>query len=84
MLRKIFLDHPAEVGESYFQHFAVAGSIGLALIRGGLGALVHAFIPSLCQTTGSDTIARLYKRLVTQRAAKRAAGIEMATSEWII
>lgn len=84
MFRKLFLDHPAEVGESYTQHFGVASGIGLTLIRGGLGALVHAFIPRFCVTTGSDTIARLHKKIVAQRAAKRAAGIEMKSVEWII
>lgn len=84
MFRKLFLDHPAEVGEGYFEHFTVAGGVGVALIAGGIGALVHAFVPSLCKTTGSDTIARLHKKLVAQRAAKRAAGIEMKSVEWII
>ncbi len=46
MFRKLFLDHPAEVGESYREHFGVASSFGVIMIIGGLGAIVHAFIPA--------------------------------------
>jgi hypothetical protein len=45
MFRRLFLDHPATVGESYVEHFGVAGRFGMTMIKGGLGALVHAFVP---------------------------------------
>ena len=80
MFRKLFLDHPAEVGESYTQHFMVASGFAGPLILGGLGALVHAFIPAWCKTTGSTTINRLHKRIVDARGANRDA----RTIEWII
>ena len=56
MFRRIFLDHPAEVEEGFFEHFRVAASFGLTMIRGGLGALVHAFIPALCVTRSAASI----------------------------
>lgn len=80
MFRKIFLDHPAEVGESYGEHFGVAASFGMAMIIGGLGAMVHAFIPALCKTIGSRAINRLHARIVASRGATRDA----RTIEWII
>ena len=40
MFRKLFLDHPSEVGEGYAQHFVVASGFGVTMIIGGLGALV--------------------------------------------
>jgi Family of unknown function (DUF6356) len=80
MFRKIFLDHPAEVGESYGQHFGVAASFGMAMIIGGLGAMVHAIIPALCKTTGSRAINMLHARIVASRGANRDA----RTIEWII
>ena len=80
MFRKLFLDHPAEVGESYTQHFMVASGFAVTMILGGLGALVHAFIPAWCKTKGSTTINHLHKRIVDARGANRDA----RTIEWII
>lgn len=48
--------HLEETGESYGEHFAVASGFGLKMIAGGLGCLVHAVLPFLCQRTGSDTV----------------------------
>ncbi|TXI00428.1 MAG: hypothetical protein E6Q73_08715 [Pseudorhodobacter sp.] len=84
MFRKIFLDHPREVDEGFFEHFRVAAGFGLTMIIGGMGALVHAFIPALCVTSGSDTIRRLHTLMVEKRGAKRDATVEMLSAEWVI
>lgn len=84
MFRRLFLNHPASVGESYTEHFRVASSFGTAMIMGGLGALLHAFVPALCKTRGSDTINTLHARMVAKREAKRAATTQMKTVEYII
>ena len=34
MFRRIFIDHPRSVGESYWQQFRVAGSFGVTMIGG--------------------------------------------------
>lgn len=62
-LQRIFLDHPARVNESYFAHmrFALSFSGQLALAAGA--ALVHAFIPCLCETTASRILKRLHARI---------------------
>lgn len=62
-----FTDHPASVGESYWQHFRMAASFAAAMIGGGLACLVHALFPFLCVTRGSETIARMHERMVTHR-----------------
>jgi Family of unknown function (DUF6356) len=80
MFRKLFLDHPAEVGESYAVHFGVAARFGSTMIIGGLGAMLHAFIPALCKTTGSRTTKILHDRLIKSRVAARDAG----SIEWMI
>jgi Family of unknown function (DUF6356) len=80
MFRKLFLDHPAEVGETYGEHFGVASSFGITMILGGFGALLHAFIPRFCKTSGSTTINRLHQRIVESRGATRDA----RTIEWMI
>ena len=84
MIRRLFLDHPQSVGESYTEHFGVAAGFGAAMVIGGLGALLHAVLPSVCKTTASDTINRLHARLVAKRAEKRAAITQMKTVDYII
>ncbi len=84
MFRRLFLDHPATVGESYTEHFGVAGRFGVTMIKGGLGALVHAFVPALCKTRGSDTIAELHRQMVEKRGAVVADQTQMKTVEFII
>ena len=84
MFRKLFLDHPREVTEGFFEHFGVASSFGLVMIWGGCKAMVHAFIPALCVTSGSDTIRRLHNIMVEKRGAKRDATVEMLSVEWVI
>ena len=62
MLRRIFIDHPESVDESYFEHMAFALRFaGLLLLAGG-AALVHAIIPAACEKTASRIIAKLYAR----------------------
>ncbi|MFA5988298.1 MAG: DUF6356 family protein [Sphingomonas sp.] len=84
MIRRLFLDHPASVGEGYAEHFGVAAGFGAAMMLGGAGALLHAIFPFLCKSTGSDTITRLHATLVAKRAAKREAVGQMASVEYII
>ncbi|MFO1249435.1 MAG: DUF6356 family protein [Alphaproteobacteria bacterium] len=63
MFRRLFLSHPATVGESYFQHQRVALSFALPLLGAGLAALIHAIVPGLCETTAGDAIRKLHARL---------------------
>lgn len=84
MIRRLFLDHPDSVGESYPEHFGVAARFGTRMIVGGVGALVHAVFPSLCQTTGSSTVALLHARMVAKRGAVRAEQTQMKTVDYII
>lgn len=63
MFRKLFIEHPASVGETYGEHFVFALSFAGPLLVAGLGAALHAFIPALCQKTGSRTILDLHRRL---------------------
>jgi len=51
-LPRRFVEHPASVGESYGEHFAVASGFGLRLIAAGLACLVHACVPAWFTRTG--------------------------------
>ena len=77
-LSRHFVDHPATVGETYGEHMRQASGFGFAMIGGGLACLVHAVLPFAFVTRGSETIARLYDRMITNRsrhAAKAAPAI---------
>ena len=84
MFKRLFVDHPKAVDENYIEHFGGASKFGVTMIYGGLCALVHAVVPGWCITTGSDTIRRLNKIMVEQRAAKGQAAMQMNTIDWVI
>lgn len=67
MIRRLFLDHPASVGESYGEHFGVATRFGARMIAGGVGAILHGIFPFLFRTTGSRTVAALHADLSAKR-----------------
>lgn len=62
MIRRIFLDHPADVDESYLEHLAFAGKFSGKLFLAAGAAAVHAVIPCLFEKTASKLIAELYAK----------------------
>lgn len=84
MIRRLFLDHPASVGESYAEHFGVATRFGARMIAGGIGAVVHGVLPFAFKTTGSRTVDRLHAQMVAKRQAARDARTQLKTVEYII
>jgi hypothetical protein len=73
MLRRLFLDHPASVNESYLQHLGMASSFGFAMLKASLACFVHALVPGLCERTGSRIITRLHERMVANRVVRQPA-----------
>ena len=84
MIRRLFLDHPAAVGESYVEHFGVATGFGAKMIAGGMGAVIHGVLPFAFKTTGSRTVAALHAEMVRKRNAARDAQMQMTTVEYVI
>lgn len=84
MFHRLFVEHPRSVDENYLEHFGVASRFGMAMIWGGMKALVHAIIPGLYITSGSDTVMRLNHIMVEKRRAKGQAVTEMLTVDWVI
>jgi hypothetical protein len=76
MLKRLFTQHPRSVGESYGEHFGVAGSFGLRLTVAGLACFVHALLPFLCVKTGSNAIRALHHDMVTHRQRKATGPVE--------
>ena len=71
MLKRLFLAHPAEVGESYAEHMGVAFGFGARMIAAGLACVVHGLVPAWHKRTGSNCIRALHTRMVTNRVAVR-------------
>ena len=59
LLDRWFFDHPATVGESYFQHMRFAIGFAFWLVVAGLAALVHAIFPAMCETTAGRILRKL-------------------------
>lgn len=68
-----FTEHPHKVGETYGEHFMVATRFGTAMLAGGLACMVHAVLPFLCTSTGSQTVKRLHDRMVVNRVRTATA-----------
>ena len=73
MLRRLFVEHPQSVGESYSEHFSVASWYGVRLLGAGLDCMVHALRPCFFMRSGSATIERLHGHM-TGRLGPLGAG----------
>lgn len=63
IVHKLLIEHPNSVDEGYFEHMRFAlGFAGVLFLAAG-AALVHAFVPGLCERTASEKIKMLYRRI---------------------
>ena len=60
-----FTEHPASVGETYWQHLGFATGVGGRMIAAGLACMLHGLFPFLCVRTGSRTILALHARVTS-------------------
>lgn len=77
-------EHPASVGETYFQHLAVSFGFGSRMVLGGLACFIHGVLPFACTRTGSDTVKLLHQRMVSHRvqgAGQRKRPHELSAAE---
>jgi hypothetical protein len=75
MIERLFLRHPRTVGESYFEHQAVALSFAGELLAASAACAIHAAVPALCTRTASRAVERLHRRLVLQRSGARSGSM---------
>lgn len=68
-----FTEHPASVGETYFQHLCSATGFSLRMVGAGLCCLVHGVLPFLFVRTGSNAVTCLHERMVLKRDRRPAA-----------
>lgn len=81
---RLFVEHPADVGETYGEHFMMAGGFGLRMIGGGLACLVHALVPALFVKTASLVVKGLHDQLVVNRRRARPGRPVPAVLEYTI
>lgn len=82
MFKRVFLDHPRDVGESYGEHFATAAGFGVRMVAGGLACIVHAVVPMLFVRTASDTVKSLYATMKARQPAFAEQPPAFTTAEW--
>jgi len=73
MFRKVFLDHPRSVDETYLEHLFQATRFSMKMVYGGFACFVHGLIPSLCERTGSAAITDLHDIMVKNRSGQTPA-----------
>jgi hypothetical protein len=67
LFRRLFIDHPASVGESYIEHLITASGFGTKMILAGVACVIHGFLPAIFRNRGSDAICVLHERMVLSR-----------------
>ena len=65
-----FTDHPASVGETYWQHFKFAVKVFLSLLKAAFTCLIHAIFPPLFPKTASSEIRSLHADLEKRQLAQ--------------
>ncbi|MBI2719329.1 MAG: hypothetical protein HYX36_11320 [Rhizobiales bacterium] len=73
ILTKTFTDHPAAVGESYFEHMAFALRFSARLFRAAFAAAIHGMVPAVCETTASTAILAMNDEIRARRALMASA-----------
>ncbi|MGE0238080.1 MAG: DUF6356 family protein [Parvibaculaceae bacterium] len=74
MMQRLFLAHPEKVGEGYFEHMLFALTFSGRLFKAAAAALLHAFVPALCETTASQSIIDMHAEIAARRKAMAQAG----------
>lgn len=66
-MRRLFLDHPRSIGETYGEHLRQAAGFGGLMVWGGLACLIHALLPFLFERTASRCVSELHGRMSGRR-----------------
>ncbi|GGE00731.1 hypothetical protein GCM10011529_03760 [Polymorphobacter glacialis] len=64
---RLFVDHPRAVNETYLEHMAASFTVAVRLAAAAFKCVVHAFVPGLCKTAGSDAIFKLHGEISPRR-----------------
>ena len=70
MFRRLFINHPQSVGETYGQHAGFALGLGLRMVAAGFACMFHGLFPFLFVKTGSRCIRELNECLQDREPLK--------------
>jgi uncharacterized protein DUF6356 len=70
MIRKVFTDHPATVGETYGEHFIQATRFAFGLLTASIACFIHGLVPGFFKSTGSTAVRKLHVSMVENRDVK--------------
>ena len=59
----VVTEHPASVGETYFEHQRRAFRVAQRLLVAAAAAVVHALVPALFTTKASDTVGEIHDEI---------------------
>jgi len=76
-IQRLFNEHPASVGETYWQHLLRASWFAGKMLMGAGACFIHALLPFLFEKTGSQTITQLHAAMVTNRR-RVPEGVDLA------
>ncbi|WP_285018931.1 DUF6356 family protein [Novosphingobium sp. fls2-241-R2A-195] len=82
MFNKLFVDHPGSVHETYGEHWYVANRFGVLMLKAGLAAIVHGFIPGLLTRTGSDIVKKLHDEMTNRGSHDQLKGHTPRAKAW--
>lgn len=58
-LNRLFVEHPREVKEGYFEHMAASSRFGFRLLKLAACAFAHALVPGVHKSTVSSSICKM-------------------------
>lgn len=70
--RHLLTDHPASVGETYWEHQINAWTFALKLLLAAAACGVHGLLPFLFERTASRRVEELHELMVIKRNRKMA------------
>lgn len=62
LLNNFFTRHPREQGLTYWQHLRRSLVFSMEMSKGALALLIHGLMPHFFQTTGTQTVKKLYEK----------------------
>ena len=75
-LQRLFNEHPASVGETYWEHLLHASWFAGKMVLAAGACFVHALLPFLFVKTGSKAITELHDAMVTNRNRVAARSVQ--------
>lgn len=84
MIKDIFLAHPAQIGETYTQHWCAAMRFAVIMFLAAAACAIHAFIPACFVRTGSDTVKRLHASMTKRKSGEPVHSTDKSIDGWIL